>query len=169
MQTTIYIQARKFSNSSKVLNSPVDGKLLYLGKVQKKNNNQIKKSVNPQLEQVKVIVRELKQGIHFSLKDFLGFIPSTQKSLYYFIIYLSPSDYHRVHVPFDFNVTSCDHYPGFLFSVHPRLANKVQGLFSLNERVVILHVIVGITWQLRERILFSFFGWSQWSWINRYQ
>ena len=51
-------------------------------------------------------------------------------------VYLSPSDYHRVHMPCAGRLTSMTYIPGTLFSVNPATARGVPGLFARNERVV---------------------------------
>ena len=51
-------------------------------------------------------------------------------------LYLSPRDYHRVHMPCDGTLTRMIHVPGDLFSVNPVTARGVPGLFARNERVV---------------------------------
>jgi phosphatidylserine decarboxylase len=51
-------------------------------------------------------------------------------------LYLSPRDYHRVHMPCDGRLTRMIHVPGTLFSVNPVTARGVPGLFARNERVV---------------------------------
>ena len=51
-------------------------------------------------------------------------------------IYLSPKDYHRIHMPAGGRVVRMIHVPGALFSVNPVTARGVPGLFSRNERVV---------------------------------
>ncbi len=51
-------------------------------------------------------------------------------------IYLSPKDYHRIHMPCDGVLTRMIHVPGALFSVNPATARGVSGLFARNERVV---------------------------------
>ncbi len=51
-------------------------------------------------------------------------------------LYLSPKDYHRVHMPCDGRLTRMIHVPGDLFSVNPTTARGVPGLFARNERVV---------------------------------
>ncbi|WP_256210075.1 archaetidylserine decarboxylase [Nitrosospira briensis] len=51
-------------------------------------------------------------------------------------LYLSPKDYHRVHMPCDGRLTRMIHVPGALFSVNPRTVRGVPGLFARNERVV---------------------------------
>ena len=51
-------------------------------------------------------------------------------------LYLSPRDYHRVHMPCAGRLTRMIHVPGDLFSVNPVTARGVPGLFARNERVV---------------------------------
>lgn len=51
-------------------------------------------------------------------------------------LYLSPRDYHRIHMPFDGKLTRMIYVPGSLFSVNPTTARGVPGLFARNERVV---------------------------------
>lgn len=51
-------------------------------------------------------------------------------------IYLSPKDYHRIHMPCDGRLLRMIHVPGTLFSVNPTTARGVPGLFARNERVV---------------------------------
>ena len=51
-------------------------------------------------------------------------------------LYLSPKDYHRVHMPCDGRLLRMIHVPGELFSVNPTTASGVPGLFARNERVV---------------------------------
>jgi len=53
-------------------------------------------------------------------------------------IYLSPRDYHRVHMPLEGVLTAMTHIPGRLFSVNAVTARAVPGLFARNERVVCL-------------------------------
>ncbi|WP_144639516.1 archaetidylserine decarboxylase [Bordetella genomosp. 13] len=53
-------------------------------------------------------------------------------------IYLSPSDYHRVHMPAAGTLREMIYVPGKLFSVNPLTARNVPGLFARNERVVCL-------------------------------
>jgi phosphatidylserine decarboxylase len=69
-------------------------------------------------------------------------------------IYLSPKDYHRIHMPCDGTLTRMIYVPGDLFSVNPATAQAVPGLFARNERVVcvfdtphgpFVNVLVGAT------------------------
>ena len=51
-------------------------------------------------------------------------------------LYLSPKDYHRIHMPCAGRLLRMVHVPGELFSVNPTTARGVPGLFARNERVV---------------------------------
>jgi phosphatidylserine decarboxylase len=51
-------------------------------------------------------------------------------------LYLSPKDYHRIHMPCDGQLKRMIYVPGELFSVNPTTARGVPGLFARNERVV---------------------------------
>ena len=51
-------------------------------------------------------------------------------------LYLSPRDYHRIHMPCDGRLLRMIHVPGDLYSVNPTTARGVPGLFARNERVV---------------------------------
>jgi len=51
-------------------------------------------------------------------------------------LYLSPRDYHRIHMPCNGRLLRMIHVPGALFSVNPTTARGVPGLFARNERVV---------------------------------
>ncbi|KAL1303856.1 hypothetical protein AAFC00_000312 [Neodothiora populina] len=64
--------------------------------------------------------------------------PATPTALYYLVVYLAPGDYHRFHSPCSWVVESRRHFAGELFSVSPYLQRTLPGLFTLNERVVLL-------------------------------
>lgn len=81
------------------------------------------------------------KGKSFSAVDLLG---GDQARAQPFIdgsfttIYLSPKDYHRLHMPIKGSLTEMIHIPGRLFSVNNATANSVPGLFARNERVACL-------------------------------
>lgn len=52
-------------------------------------------------------------------------------------LYLSPKDYHRVHMPMNGKPVSIRHIPGKLFSVNNRTAQNLDSLFAINERLVV--------------------------------
>lgn len=51
-------------------------------------------------------------------------------------LYLSPKDYHRIHMPCSGTLVRMTYVPGDLFSVNPTTAKEVPGLFARNERVI---------------------------------
>ncbi|QKI89388.1 archaetidylserine decarboxylase [Thiomicrorhabdus xiamenensis] len=53
------------------------------------------------------------------------------------VIYLSPKDYHRIHMPSDAKLISMTYVPGDLFAVNPATVRNVEGLFARNERLVL--------------------------------
>jgi phosphatidylserine decarboxylase len=53
-------------------------------------------------------------------------------------LYLSPRDYHRIHMPVAGTLTQMIYVPGRLFSVNPQTTRCIPGLFARNERVVAL-------------------------------
>ena len=64
--------------------------------------------------------------------------PKMPTALYYVVIYLAPGDYHRFHSPVSWVVEKRRHFAGELYSVSPYLQRTLPGLFTLNERVVLL-------------------------------
>jgi phosphatidylserine decarboxylase len=58
----------------------------------------------------------------------------------YATLYLSPRDYHRIHMPMDGRLDSTIHVPGRLFSVNPTTTAAVPRLFARNERVICVFV-----------------------------
>jgi len=59
-------------------------------------------------------------------------------ALYYVVVYLAPGDYHRFHSPTAWVAEKRRHFAGELYSVSPYLQRTLPGLFTLNERVVLL-------------------------------
>ena len=59
-------------------------------------------------------------------------------------LYLSPQDYHRIHMPLDATLKEMIYVPGKLFSVQPATARMIPKLFAQNERVVVFfETVVG--------------------------
>lgn len=100
--------------------SPVDGTISQLGDIK-----------NGLILQAK--------GIDYSLEKLLGG-NSTRSAKYdngqFITIYLSPRDYHRIHMPCSGTLVEQTHVPGRLFSVAKHTVNTVKGIFARNERVV---------------------------------
>ncbi len=63
-------------------------------------------------------------------------------------LYLSPRDYHRIHMPCAGVLRRMIHVPGDLYSVNPATARGVPGLFARNERVVCVFETEGRPWVL---------------------
>jgi len=98
--------------------SPVDGAVSQAGVIQ-----------SSQILQAK--------GRHYSAQQLLADESSTQfEDGQFATIYLSPKDYHRIHMPFDGRLKSMTYIPGDLFSVNQKTAENVNGLFARNERLV---------------------------------
>ncbi|KAI0124277.1 phosphatidylserine decarboxylase [Xylariales sp. AK1849] len=64
--------------------------------------------------------------------------PDKRNALYYAVVYLAPGDYHRFHSPTNWVVERRRHFAGELYSVSPYLQRTLPGLFTLNERIVLL-------------------------------
>ena len=113
-------EARPISHEKQDIISPADGVVSQFGKI-----------TNQQLIQSK--------GKYFSLLELLGEDEEMAKKLNdgsFFTVYLSPSDYHRVHMPFDGKLVKMTYIPGKLFSVNQVTAENIDRVFSRNERVV---------------------------------
>lgn len=81
------------------------------------------------------------KGQHYSLLKLLGGNRALAKQFEhgsFATIYLSPKDYHRVHMPLDGQLLSMTYVPGDLFSVNETTAENVPNLFARNERAICL-------------------------------
>ena len=97
------------------------------------------------------------KGHHYSTRALVGgdaALAALFDDGHFATVYLSPRDYHRIHMPCDGRLRRMIHVPGDLFSVNPVTARGVPGLFARNERVVcvfdtdfgpFVHVLVGAT------------------------
>jgi len=77
----------------------------------------------------------------YSVEDLLGGDPQLAEAFRHghcATLYLSPRDYHRVHMPIAGSLQRMLHIPGRLFGVSPPLVRHVSRLFARNERVVTL-------------------------------
>jgi phosphatidylserine decarboxylase len=101
--------------------SPADGAISQLGKI-----------VGDDIFQAK--------GQSFSVEKLVGdaALAAPFKGGEFATVYLSPRDYHRVHMPFAGRLTDTLYVPGELFSVNSVTAQNVEGLFARNERMVCL-------------------------------
>ncbi|NBI41161.1 phosphatidylserine decarboxylase [[Haemophilus] felis] len=112
--------ARPINQDSNALCLPADGRISECGHID-----------NDLLLQAK--------GHYFSLNDLLAQdaeLVEQFKQGEFATIYLSPRDYHRVHMPCDGTLHKMIYVPGDLFSVNPFLAEHVPNLFARNERVI---------------------------------
>jgi len=111
---------RPLAEGEKILTSPVDGVISQIGKI---HNNQIVQA----------------KGREYSVLELLGGDENLAKQFeqgQFATIYLSPRDYHRIHMPLAGKLQKMTYIPGKLFSVNPRTARTVPRLFARNERVV---------------------------------
>lgn len=79
------------------------------------------------------------KGMHFSLTNLLG--GDSQRAQVFeegnfATVYLSPKDYHRVHMPFSGTLKEMIFIPGKLYSVNQTTGENIPELFAINERVV---------------------------------
>lgn len=102
--------------------SPVDAQISQIGQIE-----------NGSLLQAK--------GRYFELNELLGgsnkMVNLFQQGLFT-TLYLSPKDYHRIHMPATGQLTDMVYVPGRLFSVNQRTSRVVPNLFARNERVICL-------------------------------
>jgi phosphatidylserine decarboxylase len=79
------------------------------------------------------------KGHHYSTTALVGgdaALAAEYENGHFVTIYLSPKDYHRIHMPCNGTLRRMIHVPGDLFSVNPLTVRGVPGLFARNERVV---------------------------------
>ena len=81
------------------------------------------------------------KGHKYTVQDLLSLAPEISDKFNngsFMTLYLSPKDYHRVHMPLDGKALNIIHVPGVLFSVKPATVLKVPRLFVRNERLVVV-------------------------------
>ncbi|WP_299939950.1 archaetidylserine decarboxylase [uncultured Microbulbifer sp.] len=81
------------------------------------------------------------KGHDYSLLELVGGDPELAAQFnhgHFATVYLSPKDYHRVHMPIAGTLRSMTYVPGQLFSVNTVTAENVPRLFARNERLVCL-------------------------------
>ena len=113
-------EARPIDKSTGSIISPVDGTISQLGTIEQNRLFQAK-------------------GRSYTLEQLLAndeaWVNEFQNGEFA-TIYLSPRDYHRIHMPVNGKLLKMTHVPGRLFSVNPATTRTVNGLFARNERVV---------------------------------
>ena len=110
---------RKFNPDPGAFLSPCDGRISETGSLHENRILQAK-------------------GKDYTVQDLLANDPvcSQLADGYFSTIYLSPQDYHRIHMPLSGRLQRMIHVPGRLFSVAPYTVRQVPGLFARNERVI---------------------------------
>lgn len=85
------------------------------------------------------LVQQIK-GMDYRVEDLLGHslpAPRPGSKLFYYVLYLAPGDYHRMHSPAECVIAERRHFPGALYPVAPSIAKWIPSLFVRNERVVL--------------------------------
>lgn len=79
------------------------------------------------------------KGLYYTIEQLLKDSSEAQKYQQgdFVTIYLSPKDYHRIHMPIDGKLIKQTYIPGELFSVQPFTTEHIPGLFARNERLVL--------------------------------
>ncbi|CEK12196.1 archaetidylserine decarboxylase [Legionella hackeliae] len=80
------------------------------------------------------------KGRYYTVEQLLACLPTLSDQFIngcFATLYLSPKDYHRIHMPIDATLREMIYVPGKLFSVQPAVARIVPHLFARNERLVI--------------------------------
>jgi len=112
--------ARPVDKDPETIVSPVDGIISQAGKI-----------TDGKIIQAK--------GIYYSVPDLLGGnqpAADTFSNGQFITLYLSPRDYHRIHMPVTGTVKNLCYVPGKLFSVSPASTRSIDKLFTRNERII---------------------------------
>ena len=116
--------ARPISDVENGLVSPVDGRVLAAGVI---------RNANASIEQIK--------GSTFNVSSFLGCDPfdieARNSTVNYIVFYLAPGNYHRFHAPCAVKFLRGQHFCGDLFPLNRIFLERVDDVFSVNERVVL--------------------------------
>nr|WP_229210119.1 archaetidylserine decarboxylase [Duganella sp. Root1480D1] len=99
---------------------PVDGRISQFGAIE---GDQIFQAKGHKFSTTALVGGDASLAKHFEHGSFAN-------------LYLSPRDYHRIHMPCNASLKRMIYVPGELFSVNPTTARGVPGLFARNERVV---------------------------------
>lgn len=112
--------ARPMAEGAATLISPVDGAISEMGRLAEGRILQAKNKF-------------------FSVESLLGGDEQRARGFHnghFMTAYLSPKDYHRIHMPCDARLLRMVYVPGKLFSVNPASVSGIDGLFARNERVI---------------------------------
>jgi phosphatidylserine decarboxylase len=112
-------EARPLDMGEKVVTSPADGVISQAGKIRK---NKVLQAKNMDYSLARLV------GNSVQAKHYENGIFAT--------IYLSPKDYHRVHIPAQGQLLTTRYIPGELFSVNQQTAEMLPNVFARNERLV---------------------------------
>ncbi len=115
-------EARPIAGGQDEIASPADGRISAIGPIKQQQIYQAKRH-------------------NYSMLALLGGDQAAAMRLSdgrFTTIYLSPKDYHRLHMPLAGKLISQTHVPGRLFSVAPHTVRTVPSLFTRNERVIAL-------------------------------
>jgi phosphatidylserine decarboxylase len=112
-------EARPLANAPLI--SPVDGVVSQIGSM---TQGQIIQAKNKQYTAQELLLCDEQTALKFADGQFAT-------------LYLSPKDYHRIHMPIEATLLSMHYLPGRLFSVQKSTALTVPKLFARNERVVV--------------------------------
>ena len=116
----LHAEARPLNAETSAVISPVDGAISQIGRIEDGRIFQAK-------------------GQSYTLAELLGEDAEWHQQFedgHFATIYLSPRDYHRIHMPLTGKLKKMSHIPGRLFSVSPSTTRVVPRLFSRNERLV---------------------------------
>lgn len=111
--------ARALPTDAQAIACPADGRISQFGRIRDGRILQAK-------------------GMDFSVAELLGDANAASAFAqgHFITVYLSPRDYHRVHMPLSGTLRQTVHIPGRLFSVAPGPVEAVPRLFARNERLV---------------------------------
>lgn len=112
-------EARPIDNTAQGIVSPADGIISQLGQIEDAKLLQAK----GRYYEIGQLLANTDDGDYFADGSFAT-------------VYLAPSNYHRVHMPFAGTLTTTRYVPGTLFSVNNSTAANVPDLFARNERLV---------------------------------
>ena len=113
-------ESRSINSSESTLVSPVDGKIVSLGKI-----------TNGLMIQAK--------NINYDLKTLLEdeYLEELFQNGSYLTIYLAPFDYHRIHFPMKGVIKKTKHFPGSFYSVNESSLTAISSLYTKNERTLV--------------------------------
>lgn len=112
--------ARPITSDPKTIISPVDGKIGQIGQI----NANLLISAKGKTFTLEQLFADNEDATQFHNANFA-------------VLYLAPSNYHRIHMPVSGKLLSMRYVPGKLFSVNPKTVDRIPGVFARNERIII--------------------------------